>query len=169
MKFRLAAALRAGAALEFHMDLHVFARGGGEFIVLLVERAHAARTRRPRHFGGGRRRVDAKGARRVRRVVDDAREDHLALAVARRLLNGRREIDQPRRALALRLAVGADNVDAINENHPDVGVLGRARARHVGDPAGGQHFLKRGVVHVEIKLEPVLGGLFEHGLRPRLS
>src|SRR5438552_3207193 len=63
------------------------------------------------------------------------------------------------RALADRLAVGSGDMHAVDEDEPEIAVLGRPRRGDVGLEAGRQQLGERRVRHAEIELEAVLDAL----------
>ncbi len=166
-ELHLAAALACRAALVFEVYLHALAAGGDELPVFLSGGVLAGACGRTLHPGGGGKLVVAERPRRVLGIRGQPGNDHLAGIVAAALLHGRGQVNDPVRSD--RGAVRAGDVDAVDEDHAQIAVLGGALGRHIGLPAGRQEFAQCRIGHDEIELHAVFRAVLDEGFRPCLG
>src|SRR5262245_28686235 len=112
--------------------------------------------------------IDAVRAGRVLRISREPEDQHLAVGVGRRLLDRNREINELVRSRRRRAAILLGDVDAIDEDHPQIAVLGRAGGGDIRLPAGWQKCFERRVWHHEIELHAHFRAVLNKSLGGRL-
>ena len=160
----LVAGFAADAAVVFKLQLHMLAARRGEFPILGGLRLRIGRGRALHAVGGGQL-VDPERSGRLLGIAGQPVDEHLGDRCGGGLLDRDGEIDHL--AGSDRRAVRRRDVDAVDEDHAQIGVLGGALGRDGGLGAGRQHRLESRIRNLEVELHAGFRALLQQGLRIR--